>query len=184
MSEERQALEEKLLSEAEGRAPVEPPRLEPFGLVLHHDGRWSHEGQPILNRKLREKFDRSVVYLPQEAKYVVQVGHFRGEIEIEEAGFFVRSVDLDGGAIVLSDGSQEPLRVETLRLSSLDGALLSQVKLEVVQGGLSARFTPASHAELLGAVDVDPDTDSYSLMLSGRLVRLPGALVDRPADHD
>ena len=27
--------------------PGAPP-LRPFGLVLHHDGRWSHEGQPIL----------------------------------------------------------------------------------------------------------------------------------------
>nr|NIW35710.1 hypothetical protein [Gemmatimonadota bacterium] len=40
--------------------------LRPFGLVLHHDGRWTHEGQPILNRKIREVFDRSVRFLPDE----------------------------------------------------------------------------------------------------------------------
>ena len=30
-----------------------PPPLRPFGLVLHHDGRFTHEGEPILNRRLR-----------------------------------------------------------------------------------------------------------------------------------
>ena len=48
-----------------------PPPLRPFGLRLHHDGRWTHEGQPIRNRRLREHFDRSVRWLPEERKYVV-----------------------------------------------------------------------------------------------------------------
>lgn len=182
MSEERTALEEKILSAGAGGATVGPPRLEPFGLVLHHDGRWSHEGQPILNRKLREKFDRSVVYLPHEAKYAVRVGPFRGEIEIEEAGFFVRSLELETGETILSDRSREPLRVETLRLSSLDGALLCQVKTEWVGGGLPARFTQGSHAELLGAVEEEGET--YCLVLSGRRVELPRALVHGPVGRD
>jgi hypothetical protein len=179
VSEERTALEEKVLGAGAGGAAVGPPRLEPFGLVLHHDGRWSHEGQPILNRKLREKFDRSVVYLPHEAKYVVRVGHFQGEIEIEEAGFFVRSLELETGEILLSDGGREPLRVETLRLSSLDGALLCQIKTEWVEGGLPTRFTQGSHAELLGAVEEQGET--YCLVLSGRRVGLPRALVHEMA---
>ena len=66
-----------------------PPPLQPFGLRLHHDGRWSHEGQPILNRRLREHFDKSVRYLPDEGKFVVTLRAFRGEIEVEEAAFFV-----------------------------------------------------------------------------------------------
>ena len=41
------------------RPPGAPP-LRPFGLVLHHDGRWSHEGVPFLNHRLRAAFDRSV----------------------------------------------------------------------------------------------------------------------------
>ena len=77
-----------------GAPAVQPPPLRPFGLVLHHDGRWTHEEHPILNRKMRELFDRSVVYLPTEDKFIVKLGHFRGEIEIEEAGFFVKAVDL------------------------------------------------------------------------------------------
>ena len=72
----------------EARLPCPPP-LRPFGLVLHHDGRWSHEGQPIRNRRLREHFDRHVGFLAEEGKFVVSLRHFRAEIEVEEAAFFV-----------------------------------------------------------------------------------------------
>ncbi|HME70993.1 MAG TPA: hypothetical protein VKM54_14150, partial [Myxococcota bacterium] len=64
-----------------------PPPLRPFGLCLHYDGRWTHEGHPITHPRLRAAFDRGVRFLPEERKYVVQLGRFRGEIEVEEAGF-------------------------------------------------------------------------------------------------
>ena len=88
-----------------------PPPLQPFGLVLNHDGEFMHEGAPIRNRLLREHFDRSVEYLPEEGKYIVRLKHFRGQVEVQEAGFFVRSIDLATGQIALSDGSREALEV-------------------------------------------------------------------------
>ncbi len=111
------------------------PPLAPFGLVLRHDGSWTHEGQPILNRRLREHFDRSVAYLPEEQKYIVELRHFRAEIEIEEAGFFVRVVDLEGGTVSLSDGTQELLDPASLELSPIDGALMCRIKRELDPGG-------------------------------------------------
>jgi len=129
-----------------------PPPLRPFGLVLHHDGTWRHEGQRILNRKLRERFDRSVVYLPEERVFVVQVGRFRGQIEVEEAAFFVRSVSLEVGRVHLSDGSDDRLELASLRPSPIDGAWLCTVKRDLERGGLAARFTHAAQAELLNAV--------------------------------
>jgi hypothetical protein len=152
-----------------------PPPLRPFGLVLHHDGRWSHEGQPILNRRIREKFDVSVRYLPDQRKYVVQIGRFRGEIEVEEAGFFVRDVDLARGEVLLSDGSRDPLDLESLRLSELDGAYLCTVKRELMTGGLPARFTHAAQAELLAAVD--ETAEGPAIRLGGKLRPMP--LLDR-----
>ena len=132
--------------------------------MLHHDGRWTHEGVPLLNRRLREAFDRSVRYLPDEhhvdadggaavaGKYVVQLGHFRGEIEVEEAGFFVSEVDLASGGVRLSDRSWDRLEVARLEASPRDGALLCSVKRDLVPGGLRARFSHAAQAELLDAV--------------------------------
>ncbi len=146
-----------------------PPPLEPFGLVLHHDGSWTHEGAPLANKKLRERFDRAVHYLPEEGKYVVQIGHFRGEIIVEEAGFFVRLFDPDTGAIWLSDGTTETFAVASLSVSERDGAFLCKVKHDLVPGGLPARFHHAAHAELMNAVD----DDGVSLRISGSPVRLP-----------
>lgn len=132
-----------------------PPALEPFGLVLHHDGSWTHEGLPITNARLRERFDRAVRYLPDEDAYVVQIGRFRGRIELEEAGFFVRVFDPDTGTIALSDGSEEILDVSSLSLSRRDGALLCRVKRDLRPEGLPARFQHAAHAELMNAVEPD-----------------------------
>ena len=128
------------------------PPLEPFGLVLHHDGSWTHEGEPVTNVKLRERFDRAVRYLPDEAKYVVQIAHFRAEIEVEEAGFFVRLFDPDTGELRLSDLTAEALDVSTLSLSRRDGALMCRVKHDLASSGLEARFLHAAHSEFMNAV--------------------------------
>jgi len=139
--------------------------------VLHHDGRWSHEGQPIRHRKLREKFDRSVRFLPDEGKYVVQIGRFRGEIEVEEAGFFVRDVDLASGNIVLSDGTREGLVVASLRRSPIDGAWLCSVKRDLLPEGVAARFLQSPQSELLAAVE-ERGRD-LGVRVAGRFERLP-----------
>lgn len=148
-----------------------PPPLRPFGLVLRHDGLFLHEGEPIRNKKLREHFDRSVEYLPGEGKYIVRLGHFRGQIEIQEAGFFVRSIELASGELTLSDGSRERLDVASLATSPIDGALLCRVKRALVAAGLLARFSGSAQAELLLAVE---ERDGRSVLRIGRdAVELP-----------
>lgn len=148
-----------------------PPPLAPFGLVLHHDGRFSHEGAPILNRRLREHFERNVEYLPDEKKYIVRLQHFRGEVVVEEAGFFVREVDFATGDVLLSDGSREPLDVATLSASPIDGALLCRVKRDLAPEALPARFTHAAQSELLQAVE--EGGDGLFVVLGGERVRFP-----------
>lgn len=161
------------MSPVPGATPPGPPPLRPFGLVLHRDGRFTHEGLPIRNARLRALFERSVRYLPEERKYVVQVGRFRGEIEVEEAGFFVRAVDLARGTIALSDRSEEPLDPATLRPSGRDpDALLCTVKAALVPGGLPARFERGAQAELLLAVE--EVGEGLVLHLAGRPRELPG----------
>jgi len=138
------------------------PPLRPFGLVLHRDGRWTHEGVPVTHPKLRALFDRSVRYLPEEDAYVVQVGRFRGQIEVEEAPFFVREYDAASGTLRLSDRSREPLRPETLRAAP-DGALLCDVKADLRPGGCPARFSHAAQAQLLLAVEDAPEGPRLSV---------------------
>ncbi len=161
-----------------------PPLLRPFGLVLHHDGRWAHEGQPIANRRLREAFDRGVRFLPGqgangeggrgangEGVFVVTLGRFRGQIEVEEAGFFVRGFESETGAITLSDGSVERLDVRSLQYSTRGAALLCRVKRNLRSAGLLARFTQAAQAELLNAVE--GAGDGLALQIAGARHPLP-----------
>ena len=147
-----------------------PPPLRPFGLVLHHDGSWTHQGQPFRNRKLREKFDVSVRYLAEAGGvHVVQIGRFRGLVEVEEAGFFVQDLDLAAGRLRLSDGSTDALVVSTLTTSAIDGALLCRVKCALCEGGLLARFSHRAQAEFMNAVD---DTGK-GIEVAGEVVALP-----------
>jgi hypothetical protein len=148
-----------------------PPPLRPFGLVLHRDGRWSHQGEPVLHIRLRTAFDRGVRYLPEEGVYVVQLGRFRGQIEVEEAAFFVRAFDAEGAIVHLSDGTRERLDPSTLRKSEHDDGLLCDVKGDLVTSGLPARFTFAAQADLLTAVEAEDGPPA--LRVGGRLVLLP-----------
>lgn len=156
--------------------PGAPPPLRPFGLVLHHDGRWSHEGAPILNRKLRQLFDRSVRVAPEDGKFVVQVKHFRGQIEVEEAAFFVRDVDLEAGRLRLSDGSVDFLDVASLVPSAFDRAWLCRVKRDLRPGGVLARFGHAVQAEVLGAVSIQGE--NTVIRVAGHDRALPAAVRD------
>ena len=149
-----------------------PPSLAPFGLVLHHDGKWSHEGQPILNRRLREKFDRSVVYLPNLEKYVVEVGRFKGEIEVEEAAFFVRSVDLLKGKLRISDGTTVEFDASSLHWSKFDGARLCRIERSGSQRSVLARFDHSAHSELL--LSINEREEMLTLRVGGTLIVLGG----------
>jgi hypothetical protein len=130
-----------------------PPPLKPFGLVLHHDGSWTHEGLPVRNRKLRQAFDRGVAYAAAEGVFVVELQHFRGQIEVEEAPFFVRMIDVETGDIELSDRTCESLDASSLVFSPRDGALLCRVKRELLPEGILARFSHAAQAEFMNAVE-------------------------------
>ncbi len=169
------------MSEGAERQPsAGAPPLRPFGLVLHAEGSWSHEGIPITHTRLRAAFDRGVRFLPEAGVYVVQIGRFRGQIEVEEAGFFVREVDLTSGALRLSDGSREFLDASSLRVSPRGGALLCTVKRDLAPAGLPARFTHAAHAELLW--QVVETAEGPALRLAGALHPLRG--IARAPDSD
>jgi hypothetical protein len=159
-----------------GAEDRDPPPLRPFDLLLHHDGSWTHEGQPILNRRLREAFDRGVRFLPGEGAdgedvFVVSLGRFRGQIDVEEAPFFVRQFDASTGALTLSDRSTERLDVASLQLSPRDGALLCSVKRELAPAGLLARFSHAAQADLLH--EVEDSERGPSLRIGGVRYPLP-----------
>ena len=76
-----------------------------------------HEGQKVTHPGLHRALLRGVRILDEERVFVVQIGHFRGQIEVEEVGFFVRDIEPETGRISLSDRSTETLDPASLRPS-------------------------------------------------------------------
>ena len=147
-----------------------PPPLSSFDLVLHHDGSWTHEGQAFRNQRLRDKFDVSVRYLPEEGGvHVVQIGRFRGLVDVEEAGFFVEDIDLARGKVKLSDLDDATMDVASLTTSPIDGALLCRVKHDLEPKGVLARFTHRAQSEFMNAVD----DSGEPIEVAGKQVALP-----------
>lgn len=79
---------------------------------------------------------------------MVQLGRFRGRIDVEDTPFWAVAYDPDTGELELTDGSAEPVAAHTLRLDP-DGALRCAVK----RGRFPARFTRAGQSHLLHAID-------------------------------
>ena len=82
-----------------------------------------------------------------EGVFVVQVGRFRGRIDLEDTAFFVHAYAPEAGTIDLSDLSSERLDPESLRVAE-DGVLRCTVK-----GRFPARFNRAAQVHLLLALD-------------------------------
>ena len=105
---------------------------------------------PRLLRALRA----GVRFADAERTFVVQLGRFRGWLDVEDTAFFVDAYDADTGELELSDRTREPLDTATLAADD-DDALRCRVK-----GRFAARFTRAAQAELLAAVELEGDAVS------------------------
>ena len=101
-----------------------------------------------------------------EQTFVVQLGAFRGWLEVEDTAFFVTAYDAATGELELSDRSRERLAAATLAVDP-DDALRCTVK-----GRFAARFTRAAQAQLLEAVDVDDG--AVVVRAGGERLRAPG----------
>ena len=135
--------------------------------MLRRDGRFFHEGEPVRNVRLQRAFRRGVRFLAVEGVWVVQIGRFRGAIEVEDTALFVDLYEPESGMLLLNDASREPLPVETLEAGP--GAVLY-----CTLRGFRARFTHAAQAELLAHVEeVD---GALKLRIGARSVALPPGL--------
>jgi hypothetical protein len=102
----------------------------------------------VTHERIHRALLRGVRYLEEEGVFVTTLRHFRGQIDVEDTPFFVVAYDPASGEIDLSDGTCEPLDLETLSLDD-DGVLRCRVK-----GRWPARFTHTGQAHLLDQVEV------------------------------
>ena len=103
----------------------------------------------VTHPRLARAFRRGVRWADAERTFVVQVGRFRGWLDVEDTAYFVDAWDERTGQLTLSDESREPLAAATLTTDP-DGVLRCTVKSR-----FPARFTRAAQAELLDAIEAD-----------------------------
>lgn len=92
-----------------------------------------------------------VRFADAERTFIVQIGPFRGWLDVEDTAFFVDAYDAATGEVQLSDRTREPLDFSSLAADP-DDALRCTVKAR-----FSARFTRSAQAELLAVVELDGD---------------------------
>ena len=95
----------------------------------------------------------------------MQLGPFRGWLDVEDTAFFVDAYDEQTGEITLSDETREPLAATSLRTDP-DGVLRCTVKSR-----FPARFTREAQTELLQAID--SDGEELLLRANHRRIKLP-----------
>lgn len=150
---------------------MDPETLERLrgesGLAIDEEGRFLHRGEPITHRRTLEVLWGSLQRAP-DGRYLVRVGRESAWVRLADAPYAVLGVAGEPPRLLLSDGSQEPLRPETLRLGR-DGVLRCLVK-----GDHRARFGRSAQVALGLAMEEDPGSPSgFALRLSGRRVPVP-----------
>ncbi len=120
----------------------------------------------VTHPRLHAAFLAGVRWAEEEGTFVVQLGRFRGWLEVEDTAFFVTAYDAGTGELELSDRTREPLRADTLAADP-DDVLRCTVK-----GRFAARFTRAAQAHLLDAVE--PDAAGFAVRAGRERLRAPG----------
>jgi hypothetical protein len=103
----------------------------------------------VTHPRLARALLAGVRWAETERTFIVQLGRFRGWLDVEDTAFFVTSYDAATGEITLSDRTRESLDTASLSTDP-DDALRVQVK-----GRFPARFSHAAQADLLAAVEID-----------------------------
>ncbi len=138
------------------------------GLSIDLEGCFLHRGQPILHSRTLKVLWRSLERQP-DGRYLVRIGRESGWVSLDDAPYAVRGVRLDGEPrLFLSDGSEEVLRPDTLRVGR-DGVLHCLVK-----GDHRARFARSAQVVLGLALEEDPIAPGrYTLALGGKRWPIP-----------
>jgi hypothetical protein len=119
----------------------------------------------VRNVRLQRAFRRGVRYLDSEGVWVVQIGRFRGAIEVEDTALFVDLYESESGTLLLNHGSREPLLPGTLEAAP-DAVLYCTVR------GFRARFTHSAQAELLAYIE-DAGRAGLCLRIGPECIPLP-----------
>jgi uncharacterized protein len=118
-------------------------KLRQSGIRLDAEGRFWHEGQEVTHAGLRAAFWRWLDRNP-DGRYVLRLDERRFVyLDVDDAPYLVRSLRWDGerALALLSDESEEPLDLETVKLRG-------EQAYATVKGRFDARLSSSAWAVL------------------------------------
>ena len=137
-------------------------------LRIDRDGLWYHEDQEVTHEGILATLREGLLH-DAEGHYL-QIGPVRVPVAVDDAPLVVIRAedDGDGLAVILNDGSREPLRPETVRLGP------GEVPYATVKDGrFQARFNRAAAYQLMQRLVDDPETGGAALVLGPRRWVIP-----------
>jgi hypothetical protein len=149
--------------------------LAPSGMLtsgtfrIDRDGAWHHEGVEVTHPGvLRNLFAN--LRVEGDAHYLA-IGPARVPVAVEDTPFVVVRVEVEAGTgradIRLTDGSTEPLAVDTLVLDAR-GVPYCRVK----EGRFRARLSVPAWLQLIEGAEVDPATGAPVVVLGDRRIHV------------
>ena len=134
------------------------------------EGNWLHAGEPFLNQRIIDFFNRSID-VTADGVFVVRYGQFVHPIVVEDAPVFITGVRFEGFGdfervfITPTTGAEEELDIDTLGFRR-SGGLYCRVK----NGRLQARFKRSPSFQILERLEESDDT--FYIRLCGRRIVL------------
>lgn len=151
-----------------GAAPVPWPFSRESKIRIDREGRFWHEGERVEHQGLERAFAQWVTWDDESQRYQLRNSLDWCWITVEDAPLVVWAARVDAEGRVwlsLSDGSVEPLAIETLRVDRND------VPYCAVRGGtVDAKFLQAAAFSLLD--HAEPEGDGWALVLGPTRVKL------------
>jgi hypothetical protein len=110
---------------------------------LDVDGKFWHDGERVDHPALEKALHGWIARHPDDGRFILTNGYDWTYFRVDDAPYTVRALHIGPDAVTLelSDGTEEPLAPDTLRLGHAD-ALYAKVK----EGRFDARFS--RHAQL------------------------------------
>jgi len=127
------------------RFPAPEGRSRESTIVLDRSGRFWHDGELVTHSGMQSAFNSWIRRHPDDGRFILSNGFDWTYFTVEDAPFFVRALRVEGDRplLVLSDGSEELLDAESVRLGAEDA-----IYVRVKDGAYEARFTPVAQTAL------------------------------------
>jgi len=139
-----------------------------YVIRIDREGRWFYNGREIIHPSVLKVFNDGL-FLGEDNNHYLRVEDDIAYVEVEDVPLIVRRITpaqndgtLSGFTIGLSDGTEEILDLDTLRINR------KNVPYCRIRKGMRARFTSQAYYMLAEHIEYDEKSDTYLIRSGGR----------------